>query len=66
MRRVCPYCGENPGPGEDVYGELDRRPAIRERPRPKPGLGRVAFCPQNKPDPKLTRFHGHLNTILVM
>ena len=26
--------GENPAPGKDVHGELDRTPGIRERPRP--------------------------------
>ena len=31
MRRACPYRGENPGPGKDVHGELDRRPGIREQ-----------------------------------
>jgi len=36
MQRACPYCGENPEPGKDVYGELDPRPGIRERPRPIP------------------------------
>ena len=30
------YRGENPAPGEDVHGELDRTPGIRERPRPIP------------------------------
>src|SRR5262249_25671544 len=30
MQRACPYCGENPGPGKDVYGELDPRPGIKE------------------------------------
>jgi hypothetical protein len=34
MQRACPYCGENPGPGKDVDGELEPRPGIRERPRP--------------------------------
>jgi hypothetical protein len=29
------YCGENPGPGKDVYGEIDPRPGIREQPRPE-------------------------------
>ena len=37
MRRACPYRGENPGPGKDVDGELDPRPGIRERPRPRSG-----------------------------
>src|SRR6267378_92758 len=23
MQRASPYCGENPGPGKDVHGELD-------------------------------------------
>ena len=32
MRRACPYRGENPGPGKDVRGELDRWPGIREQP----------------------------------
>ena len=32
MRRAYPYRGENRGPGEDVDGELDRRPGIREQP----------------------------------
>jgi hypothetical protein len=35
MRRARPYRGENPGPGKDADGELDGRPGIRERPRPK-------------------------------
>ena len=35
MRRACPYRGENPGPGKDVHGELDRRPGIREQPGSK-------------------------------
>src|SRR5262249_14003191 len=26
MQRACPYCGENPGPGKDVEGELEPRP----------------------------------------
>ena len=26
------YRGENPGPGNDVHGELDHRPGIREQP----------------------------------
>jgi hypothetical protein len=30
------YRGENPAPGKDVHGELDRTPGIRERPRPIP------------------------------
>src|SRR5262249_3043792 len=30
MQRASPYCGENPEPGKDVYGELDPRPGIRE------------------------------------
>ena len=30
------YRGENPAPGEDVHGELDRTPGIREQPRPIP------------------------------
>gem|GEM_PF-870079 len=34
MRRASPYRGENPGPGEDVEGELEPRPGIREQPRP--------------------------------
>jgi hypothetical protein len=36
MRRASPYRGENPGPGEDVEGELEPRPGIREQPRPIP------------------------------
>src|SRR5436190_14147059 len=32
MRRASPYRGENPGPGEDVEGELEPRPGIREQP----------------------------------
>jgi hypothetical protein len=32
MRRAGPYRGENPGPGEDVEGELEPRPGIREQP----------------------------------
>jgi hypothetical protein len=36
MQRAGPYCGENPGPGKDVYGELEPRPGIRERPRTGP------------------------------
>src|SRR5215831_14793542 len=35
MQRACPYCGENPGPGKDVEGELEPRPGIREQPRPQ-------------------------------
>src|SRR5438093_844328 len=31
MQRASPYCGENPGPGKDVRGELEPRPGIRER-----------------------------------
>src|SRR4029453_9633026 len=34
-RGHAPYCGENPGPGKDVHGELDPTPGIREQPRPK-------------------------------
>src|SRR5438128_11221091 len=30
MQRASPYCGENPGPGKDVRGELEPRPGIRE------------------------------------
>jgi hypothetical protein len=33
MRRASPYRGENPGPGEDVEGELEPRPGIREHNR---------------------------------
>src|SRR5438034_11762049 len=33
MQRASPYCGENPGPGKDVHGELDPTPGIREQPR---------------------------------
>jgi hypothetical protein len=29
MRRASPYRGENPGPGEDVDGELDPTAGIR-------------------------------------
>src|SRR5262249_44879787 len=32
MQRTSPYCGENRGPGKDVYGELDPTPGIREQP----------------------------------
>jgi len=32
MQRASPYCGENPGPGKDVRGELEPRPGIREQP----------------------------------
>src|SRR5262249_37687927 len=32
MHRASPYCGENPGPGKDVHGELDPTPGIREQP----------------------------------
>src|SRR5438876_2430654 len=32
MQRASPYCGENPGPGKDVRGELELRPGIREQP----------------------------------
>jgi hypothetical protein len=32
MQRASPYCGENPGPGKDVHGELDPTPGIREQP----------------------------------
>jgi hypothetical protein len=35
MQRACPYCGENPGPGKDVEGELEPRPGIREQPGSK-------------------------------
>jgi hypothetical protein len=31
MRRAGPYRGENRGPGEDVEGELEPRPGIREQ-----------------------------------
>jgi hypothetical protein len=34
MQKACPYCGENPGPGKDVHGELDHTPGIREQPTP--------------------------------
>ena len=34
------YRGENPAPGKDVHGELDRTPGIRERPRPDADSGR--------------------------
>ena len=34
------YRGENPAPGKDVHGELDRTPGIRERPRPNGDIGR--------------------------
>ena len=27
---ASPYCGENRGPGKDVYGELDPTPGIRD------------------------------------
>jgi hypothetical protein len=36
MQRASPYCGENPGPGKDVRGELDPTPGIREQPRKRP------------------------------
>ena len=36
MRRARPYRGENNGPGEDVGGELDLTPGIREQPGPLP------------------------------
>src|SRR5207249_10962778 len=32
IQRASPYCGENPGPGKDVHGELEPRPGIREQP----------------------------------
>jgi len=32
MRRARPYRGENPEPGNDVHGELDPTPGIRELP----------------------------------
>src|SRR5205823_7084338 len=32
MQRASTYCGENPGPGKDVRGELEPRPGIREQP----------------------------------
>jgi TolB-like protein len=32
MRRACPYCGENHGPGKDFHRVLDPTPGIRERP----------------------------------
>src|SRR5262252_1772746 len=35
MHRASPYCGENPGPGKDVHGELDPTPGIREQPGSK-------------------------------
>jgi hypothetical protein len=40
MRRASPYRGENPGPGEDVEGELETRPGIREHPGSEPEVGR--------------------------
>src|SRR2546427_5086097 len=42
MQRASPYCGENPGPGKDVYGELDPTLGIREQPRSGSVLSR---CP---------------------
>src|SRR5258706_1566172 len=33
MQRASPYCGENPGPGKDVDGELEPRPGIRDTAR---------------------------------
>ena len=35
LRSIKMHRGENPAPGKDVHGELDRTPGIRERPRPK-------------------------------
>ena len=48
MRRACPYRGENPGPGKDVYEELDLRPGIRKQPRSVVlhfGAVALEFCP---------------------
>jgi hypothetical protein len=39
MRRARPHRGENPAPGKDVHGELDRTPGIREQPRPEADIG---------------------------
>jgi hypothetical protein len=42
MQSACPYYGENPGPGKDVYAELDSRaiPSINlERERTERGAG---------------------------
>ena len=33
MRRACPYCGENSGPGKDDVESLTLRPGIREQHR---------------------------------
>src|SRR6266446_6356542 len=53
MRRAGPYRGENPGPGEDVEGELEPRPGIREQPGSKPVKLRTSKCfpvfPRNGP-----------------
>ena len=46
MRRASPYRGENPGPGEDVEGELEPRPGIREQPGSNSaGSPRRSPCP---------------------
>jgi len=57
MRRACPYRGENPGPGEDVHGELDHRPGIREQPGSFSEVGRV--CRHVCLDPPKQTNNGH-------
>ena len=52
MRRACPYCGENRGPGKDFHRELDPTPGIREQPRPLAGHRPV---PQRKARPSIKR-----------
>jgi hypothetical protein len=51
MRRARPYRGENHGPGEDVQGELDLTPGIREQPGSKPEVAtlqrKVRFAPMS-------------------
>ena len=60
MRRAGPYRGENPGPGEDVEGELEPRPGIRERPGSclvvplTPGGGALSDVKLKKQDQELT------------
>src|SRR5438874_12471925 len=43
MQRASPYCGENPGPGKDVRGELEPRPGIREQPG---SIASIPRCPR--------------------
>src|SRR5262249_11396918 len=60
MQRACPYCGENPGPGKDVYGELDPRPGIREQPRHNTDIGVRPLSHVNR------RAHAQLQSITKM